>query len=176
MWFTFQKVDWGSHKGECPCLKRVTPDIPLDSVRLMLKLVIKHQVSCTYHYGKHAPCSFGIKSRPLMRNHYFSLLFFDKVKYRIFTAIWSCNLNVLITIDSIVLWNKNRCVPRKSILRDNINLIWLILRTFHKIQNTIPMMNVKSEIWSFDFKMLALFSNVTFIKAVQCYGSIHVHT
>ncbi|XP_060083829.1 histone-lysine N-methyltransferase SMYD3-like [Ylistrum balloti] len=39
-----QKVDWTSHKGECPCLKRVFPDVPLDSVRLMLKLLLKQKV------------------------------------------------------------------------------------------------------------------------------------
>lgn len=38
-----QKEDWTSHKGECPCLKRVFPDVPLDSVWLMLKLVLKQK-------------------------------------------------------------------------------------------------------------------------------------
>ncbi|XP_033727938.1 histone-lysine N-methyltransferase SMYD3-like isoform X2 [Pecten maximus] len=38
-----QKVDWTSHKGECRCLKRVFPDVPLDSVRLMLKLILKQK-------------------------------------------------------------------------------------------------------------------------------------
>ncbi|OWF49924.1 histone-lysine N-methyltransferase SMYD3-like [Mizuhopecten yessoensis] len=38
-----QKADWTSHRGECPCLKRVFPDVPLDSVRLMLKLILKQK-------------------------------------------------------------------------------------------------------------------------------------
>ncbi|XP_060555621.1 histone-lysine N-methyltransferase SMYD3-like [Ruditapes philippinarum] len=35
-----QKRDWAVHKLECKCLKQVSPKIPMDSVRLMLRLII----------------------------------------------------------------------------------------------------------------------------------------
>ncbi|XP_046547592.1 histone-lysine N-methyltransferase SMYD3-like [Haliotis rubra] len=38
-----QKKDWPLHKDECPCLKRVAPKIPTDSVRLLLRLLIRLQ-------------------------------------------------------------------------------------------------------------------------------------
>ncbi|XP_067662654.1 histone-lysine N-methyltransferase SMYD3-like isoform X2 [Haliotis asinina] len=40
---TCQKNDWLLHKDECPCLKRVAPRIPTDSVRLLLRLLIRLQ-------------------------------------------------------------------------------------------------------------------------------------
>ncbi|KAJ8321457.1 hypothetical protein KUTeg_000991 [Tegillarca granosa] len=38
-----QKSDWITHKTECKCLRQVSPSIPLDSVRLMLRIIIKKQ-------------------------------------------------------------------------------------------------------------------------------------
>lgn len=35
-----QKRDWVVHKQECKCLKHVLPKIPMDSVRMMLRLII----------------------------------------------------------------------------------------------------------------------------------------
>ncbi|XP_046376194.2 uncharacterized protein LOC124148945 [Haliotis rufescens] len=37
------KKDWQLHKDECPCLKRVAPKLPTDSVRLLLRLFIRLQ-------------------------------------------------------------------------------------------------------------------------------------
>lgn len=40
---TCQREDWSIHKEECRYLQHVAPKIPLDSVMLMLRLIIKHQ-------------------------------------------------------------------------------------------------------------------------------------
>ncbi|XP_050389653.2 histone-lysine N-methyltransferase SMYD3 [Patella vulgata] len=37
-----QKSDWSIHKTECPCYKQTLPKIPTDSVRLLLRIVIRH--------------------------------------------------------------------------------------------------------------------------------------
>ncbi|KAK3588645.1 hypothetical protein CHS0354_038877 [Potamilus streckersoni] len=39
-----QRCDWPIHRRECPCLKQVAPNVPLDSVRLMLRILIKTQL------------------------------------------------------------------------------------------------------------------------------------
>ncbi|XP_061169651.1 histone-lysine N-methyltransferase SMYD3-like [Saccostrea echinata] len=36
-----QRGDWNVHKKECPCLKRLQSKIPTDSIRLLLRLVIR---------------------------------------------------------------------------------------------------------------------------------------
>ncbi|XP_041369193.1 histone-lysine N-methyltransferase SMYD3-like [Gigantopelta aegis] len=38
-----QREDWIVHKEECLCLKQMSPKIPTDSVRLLLRLVIRHK-------------------------------------------------------------------------------------------------------------------------------------
>ncbi|XP_056009715.1 histone-lysine N-methyltransferase SMYD3-like [Ostrea edulis] len=43
---TCQKADWFIHKKECPCLKRIQPNVPTDSTRLLLRLVIRFTDSC----------------------------------------------------------------------------------------------------------------------------------
>ncbi|ESP05000.1 hypothetical protein LOTGIDRAFT_177746 [Lottia gigantea] len=37
-----QKADWPIHKTECPCFKESQPIIPTDSVRLFLRIIIRH--------------------------------------------------------------------------------------------------------------------------------------
>ncbi|KAL3872214.1 hypothetical protein ACJMK2_040152 [Sinanodonta woodiana] len=41
---TCQRCDWPVHRKECPCLKQVSPNVPLDSVRLMLRILIRTQL------------------------------------------------------------------------------------------------------------------------------------
>lgn len=38
-----QREDWSVHKEECSYLQHVSPNIPVDSVMLMLRLIIKHK-------------------------------------------------------------------------------------------------------------------------------------
>ncbi|KAL5011668.1 hypothetical protein ScPMuIL_010219 [Solemya velum] len=40
---TCQKSDWSIHKEECRCLQQVSPRIPMDSVRLLFRLIIRHE-------------------------------------------------------------------------------------------------------------------------------------
>ena len=38
-----QRFAWSLHKVECICLKNISPHIPSESVRMLLKLIIRHQ-------------------------------------------------------------------------------------------------------------------------------------
>ncbi|KAK3085450.1 hypothetical protein FSP39_003553 [Pinctada imbricata] len=46
-----QRREWNIHKLECKCLKNTAPNVPLPSVRMMLRLIIKEKLDCEDDQG-----------------------------------------------------------------------------------------------------------------------------
>ena len=41
MFYIYQKLDWSLHKVECKGIARITPNVPTNTIRLLVRLLAK---------------------------------------------------------------------------------------------------------------------------------------
>ncbi|XP_053388520.1 histone-lysine N-methyltransferase SMYD3-like [Mercenaria mercenaria] len=83
-----QKRDWTVHKLECKCLKQVLPKIPMDSVRMMLRLIITK----SRNLPMNSPWSRNFDD--LMTRMYFSPAFLAHLSQRLIVSFCDRSMSI----------------------------------------------------------------------------------